>query len=204
MFPQAQLWQLNKMLSDNPKLANSHSRAAFSLKAESNLSMKEKDTKETKEKEGWRKRLDEKHKVFTGGGWEGSKDGGKDDVRWLSSIDGTVYTTCTIVLHQGGCLSVIGLQPRAQRHLIIITTTNQRLPGHLKAQTDRRIFRPVHESRTWGTVNSLVWSWTSVTQWRTSFYLAWKLLCTSFVSGRTHNKFTWNHMNKSVSKIPLI
>lgn len=55
--------------------------------------------------------------------------------------------------------------------------------------TEKHTFISVPEFRPRGTVNDLIWVRTpSVTQCRTRFYLAWKFLCISFVSGRTHTK----------------
>ncbi len=52
-----------------------------------------------KEKSGCRDDSDKINKIFTGSSREGSKDGGKDEVGGLRSINSSVEAAGTVVLH---------------------------------------------------------------------------------------------------------
>lgn len=83
--------------------------------------------------------------VFTGGGTgggflgggEGSYDRGEDDVRALGGVDGRVEAPGAVVLHQRGGLPVVGVQPGAQRRLVVVAAAYERLTCHLSAANTR-------------------------------------------------------------------
>lgn len=96
-------------------------------------------------REGRKRVLNEEHLVFTGGGTggafrgsgEGSYDRGEDDVRALGGVDGRVEAPGAVVLHQRGGLPVVGVQPGAQRRLVVVAAAYERLTRHLSRADTR-------------------------------------------------------------------
>lgn len=86
-----------------------------------------------------RKKLNEEHLVFTGGGsggdfcgsGESSYDGGEDDIWAPRGIDGRVQTPGAVVLHQRDSLPVVGIQAGAQCLLVVITAADERFTCHV-------------------------------------------------------------------------
>ena len=83
--------------------------------------------------------LDEEHVVFTGrgadrgfcGGGEGGDNGGEDHTGALGGVHGGVQAARAVVVDERHRLAVVGLQPRVQRLLVVITALHQGLPSDL-------------------------------------------------------------------------